>query len=196
MKTSTLFKSAFVAVAGSTLVAFGSADSASAMNLVQNGSFETGDFTGWTQSGNTGFTGVINGFASDGFYSAFFGPVGSLGYISQTLNTVPGQRYRLSYDLAGSGGFNNIFQVLVDGTTLAELLNIDQGFTPYSLEFVAADASTDLTFGFQNDPSFNYLDNVSATAVPTPALLPGLVGMAIAAYRKRKGELAGESSNA
>ena len=30
--------------------------------------------------------------------------------------------------------------------------------------------------------------NSSATAVPTPALLPGLIGMGIAAYRKRKGE--------
>jgi hypothetical protein len=34
---------------------------ASAANLLVNGSFEMGDFTGWTQSGNLGFTSVTSG---------------------------------------------------------------------------------------------------------------------------------------
>ena len=41
-------------------------------NLVVNCGFETGDFTGWTQSGNTGFTGVSTGiYAYSGNYGAF-----------------------------------------------------------------------------------------------------------------------------
>jgi hypothetical protein len=37
---------------------FAVAGPANAAELVTNGSFETGDFTGWTLAGNTGFTGV------------------------------------------------------------------------------------------------------------------------------------------
>ena len=50
-------------------------------------------------------------------------------------------------------------------------------------------------------PSINYenigIDNVvvDAAAVPTPALLPGLVGMGIAALRKRKGAVQAESTS-
>ena len=43
--------------AGAVALSFAIAAPASA-NLVTNGSFETGNFTGWTQSGNTGFMGV------------------------------------------------------------------------------------------------------------------------------------------
>ena len=58
---------------------------ASAANLIVNGSFETGDFTGWTLSGNTGVTGVTGSFGGvdpeDGSFQAFFGPIGSLALL-------------------------------------------------------------------------------------------------------------------
>src|SRR3954467_12399702 len=67
-------------------------------NLVVNGSFETGDFTGWTQTGNTGFSGVECPGApfagpGDGNCDAFFGPVGSNATLSQTFATTIGQLY-------------------------------------------------------------------------------------------------------
>src|SRR5207342_1372158 len=66
-------------------------------NLVTNGGFETGDFTGWTNGGNTGFTGVDPGIQHSGTYGAFFGPIGSNGFLSQTLATTAGGVYTLSF---------------------------------------------------------------------------------------------------
>ena len=71
--------------------------------LVQNGGFEAGTFTNWTQSGNTNYnssyTYVTSGdseFVHSGTYGAELGPYGSLGYLSQTLPTFAGQNYLLS----------------------------------------------------------------------------------------------------
>jgi len=57
-----------------------------------NCGFETGDFTGWTQSGNTGFTSVTGSFGgiapNSGNFPACMGPVGSDGLLSQTFGTL------------------------------------------------------------------------------------------------------------
>jgi hypothetical protein len=71
---------------------------ASAQNLVANPGFETGDFTGWTQGGNTGATfvtaGPFDGFLPhSGNFFAALGPVGSDGTLSQDLATTPGHSY-------------------------------------------------------------------------------------------------------
>src|SRR5438105_10451918 len=81
-------------------LAVGIGGPAHALELVTNGSFETGNFTGWTLSGNTGFTGVECPGApfagpGDGNCDAFLGSVGSDGTLSQTLTTVPGQTYHI-----------------------------------------------------------------------------------------------------
>src|SRR5437016_2266773 len=77
--------------------ALGFCNSAGAASLVTNGGFETGDFTGWTQTGNSTFNGVQSPgpgpSVREGNSSAFFGPVGSVGGISQTLTTIPGASY-------------------------------------------------------------------------------------------------------
>src|SRR5579859_6126129 len=74
--------------------------------IIQNGGFETGDFTGWTQTGNTNYTFVGSDpiYVHSGNYGAVFAPVGSLGFISQTVATVPGQKYSLSFWLNSPDG--------------------------------------------------------------------------------------------
>ncbi len=154
-------------------------------NIVTNGGFETGDFTGWTQSGNTGFTGVATGIQNSGDYGAYFGPVEDLGYLSQSLSTVAGMSYDLSFFLVdgGSGGegigrTQNIspirpgggpvtqeFQVFWNGVLIYSIPpNSDpSAYTQISFTgLIATGAMTDLTFGFRNDPSYWYLDDVVA----------------------------------
>ena len=72
-------------------------------NIVANCGFETGTFASWTQSGNTGFAGVSGGgVENSGDFGAFFGPVGSLGFITQV--TTAGRTYDLTFWLQSDGG--------------------------------------------------------------------------------------------
>ena len=77
-------------------------------NLIVNCGFETGDFTGWTQSGNTGFTSVTGSFGriapNSGNFPACMGPVGSDGLLSQTFGTQAGATYQISFYEANLGG--------------------------------------------------------------------------------------------
>ena len=83
-----------------------------AAELVTNGGFETGNFSGWTLGGNTGFTGVDTASAHSGTYGAYFGAVGSTGTLSQLLNTVAGQTYTVSFWLSNSGSHSGATTVI------------------------------------------------------------------------------------
>jgi hypothetical protein len=146
-------------------------------SLVQNGGFETGDFTGWTQSGNTAYTSVTSGnsaFVHSGTYGAALGPSGSLGYLSQTLPTFAGQNYLLSLWLDNPnnsyGATPNQFLVQWNGTTIFSETNMP--FTTWTnLQFIvtATGSSTVLQLGFRDDPYYLSLDDISVAPIPVPA---------------------------
>jgi len=137
--------------------------------LVLNGGFETGNFLNWALSGNTAqYVNVNSNYVHTGSYGAELGPVGSLGYISQTLTTVPGQSYALSFWLmdGASGGTNRIFLAKWNSTTVYAITNKSiLGWTNLIFTIAAAGASTVLQFGFENDPFYYGLDDITVTPV-------------------------------
>lgn len=139
-------------------------------NLVSNGGFETGDFTDWTQFGNTGATGVSTLSPTgvgphSGSFLGFFGAVGSDGGIFQNLTTVMGQTYNLTFWLANDPGTPNDFSILWNGATIFSQVDASPfGYTLFSFSgLLATGTSTQLAFSFRQDPRYFELDDVSVT---------------------------------
>ena len=138
--------------------------------LVQNGGFETGDWTDWTLAGDTSFTYVSSDSIAvhTGAYGAELGTSGSYGYLSQTIPTVPGQAYSISLWLDSPDGETpNGFMVSWNGITAWNYTNIpDIGWTNLQFTLAASGTNTVLEFGFRDDITYLGLDDVSVTAAP------------------------------
>jgi hypothetical protein len=149
----TLLPIVFLAVAGN----------AAASNIVTNGSFETGDFSGWTQSVNTGsvfvgWSGTFGRSCQDGLYCAFLGPVGSDETLSQTVSDVPGTDYTFSFWLGAVGDDPSDFSASWDaGTPLLSVTDpiIGSLWTQYSYTVTGTGSDT-IQFAFRDDPQYIY----------------------------------------
>ncbi len=146
-----------------------------AQNLVTNGSFETGDFTGWTTGGNFVDTQVVSGVnyaysgAQDGNFYVTMGPVSSDGTLSQTLATTPGAQYTITFWFASVGDSPSDFSAYWNNTPLLSFSNPNTGanWTQYTF-VVTATGSDTLLFSFRDDPGYMALDDVSVSSPGTP----------------------------
>jgi 1,4-alpha-glucan branching enzyme len=180
------FNPGFIATNNLGYTVLGSGPAITAAYLVVNGGFETGDFTGWILSGDTTYTIVDNGYNSgitphSGNYEAALGTAMSLGYLSQTLPTVPGTSYLLSCWLNHSfGDPGDIFIVSWNGTTLLDETNpAAPAWTNYQFTVSATGISTVLQFGFAADGTdYLGLDDISVVAIQPPAQ-PGITGISL-----------------
>jgi hypothetical protein len=170
-----------------------SATGANAANLVANGSFETGDFTGWVTDAVSYPMYIVTNPVEDGTYAAqiagySYGP----DTLTQTIATTNGQDYQLSFwRYQQAVGPVTFLDVTWDGTTVFSETLTGPGDVPYQ-NFTASVVGTGsdvLQFISANDPGWTYVDNVSLTSgVPEPAtwamMMLGFAGLGFAGYRR------------
>jgi hypothetical protein len=164
-------------------------------SLVQNGGFETGDFTGWTLNGDSVLNGdpinfVTNSIAYNigtyhhstnivinphsGTYFAALGEASVLAYLSQNVPTFAGQSYLLSLWMdSPDGETTNEFNVSWNGNTLFDLVNLPKlGWTNLQFIVTATGSSTVLQIGARDDLSYLALDDVSVIPIPATLFQP------------------------
>lgn len=172
---------------------------ASASQLITNGGFETGDFTGWTVFADSTFvspSGYITYAPHSGNYFAALGTTGGDGVLSQTVADTTGQSYDLTYFLASNGASPSDFSVAWDGTTLPGSAltdpNSSGSYVEYSFLLTGTGSDT-LAISERDDPGYMALDDVSltgASATPLPAALPlfatGLGALGLFGWRRKR----------
>ena len=188
-------------IASSLVLAGAFAAASASAAIVVNGGFETGDFSGWTLTGDTSFSGVFSdpGIPQSGTYGASFGAVGDTVTLSQLLATTAGTLYTVDFWLQSElDAFGvttpNSFQLAWNGSSVAgsSLLNAGAfAYKHFTYNLMAPAASTSLAFTFRNDPAFWDLDNVAVTAVAAPIPEPETwalmaMGLAFVAARRRR----------
>jgi len=144
-------------------------------SIVSNGGFETGDFSGWNLNATSTQVGNLSGLVHSGHYGAGLGQPSTLGYLSQTLPTTAGQTYRLSLWIDNPknphGAAPNEFLVQWGATAIYDGVDLPFG-TWTNLQFIVTAASSGslLQFGFQDDPYYLGLDDISVMPIAAPKI--------------------------
>jgi VCBS repeat-containing protein len=135
-----------------------------------NGGFETGDMTGWSFSPGVNADPMFLG-GELGNYSAIL-PSPS-GFLEQDVATTAGQHYTLSFYIGGDGDASSAsIAVFWDGAEILAQSNPAGGFHQYTFDVVgdASDSTTQLFFDFNTDGTGLFVDQVSVSPTPGPAI--------------------------
>jgi hypothetical protein len=159
--------------------------------IVQNGGFETGDFSDWKLVGNgvtpdfvynavvdANYGGNHANWGAQCVHSGVFGAClgdTNIATLSQNLSTVPGQKYLLSFWLDVVGGAVELFRAYWNTNSATnQIFSLNNPpMSPWmkrSFVLTATDTNTLLQFAAQAAPNAFGLDDVSVVAVFPPSL--------------------------
>lgn len=147
------------------------------LTVTATGSTQDGDSRNVTQGSNG--IGVTNGGPLDSQVDGF-GP-------DDVLNLFFSESVRLVSATFGSSQANDEFQLLVDGAEFFGTNGESTGSGPFIFNPSPGPSES---FGFtvtENNDDY-FLQSLVVETIPTPALLPGLIGMGAAALRRRRQE--------
>jgi hypothetical protein len=137
-------------------------NAARAQELVINGGFETGNFSGWTEFGEPGYIGVNTHWPHSGQYYGFFGPFTSAG-IRQTLAVQAGSQVRVSFWYQSEfGDTPNSILATLGSLTIANISNVTSTtYTQFTATVTVAESNPVLSFAFYDPPDYLDMDDVS-----------------------------------
>src|SRR5260370_10766556 len=135
--------------------------SARAQNLVVNPGFETGNFTGWSLSGDTSHCQVTTFMVHSGTFSAQLGNSGvnGTGILDQTITTVAGQSYNVDFWLANHNGQGLHDDIVVSFAGVTILSLVDSAsftYTHFSRTVRATSTSSLLRFEFYHTHTIGF----------------------------------------
>lgn len=168
------------------------ATGASAVNLVFNPSFESGNFDGWGASWSEGNPVFVpsNEEALSGQWSAKFdGAVGKPDKLEQVLNTSAGQSYTISMWVKNYGIEQDRLRIFWEGQEVADFDPVGTGLESWqyvSLNVQAAFNSSVFGFSGYDAQAAFYVDDVRVEAVPEPATMAVLAVGMLGVLRRRR----------
>lgn len=167
--------------------------------LIQNGGFETGDFSNWDFAGTAAVTSGAAG--SDYVYAGSHGATLGAGILSQAFLTTPGQVYRVQFYLNTLPLPNDVglLEIRWGNFDIPNNLDLgtekllhsfdspdpipDSGWYKYTYDVLALGNVSSLKFEFQTQsvtyPNNAVLDGVSVSGLALHIALPALQGVPI-----------------